>query len=219
MSAIMNDKDAEQHWRNSIEQQTTVGGASTRIGPPSESGHSRCASSATTPPQLLPSPRSNYSGFTRTSEAPLVTIPDGVGLSGPGRRGGGGSGTDCPGDGEVDGWPKLAAIMASIPEFQSFSRFRKLRMKSLLYYHVELAVLENLLAYAEDDDQKAAQNASSYIKRQKINFAEAAEMMVPVVEGKVPRGPDENQSPGEKQWGLVLRIRKTMKEYGEFRAF
>jgi len=48
------------------------------------------------------------------------------------------------------GWPRLAEIMADVPEFAAFPRFRDLNIKNLLYYKVQLDVVREKIMNAEE---------------------------------------------------------------------
>lgn len=49
------------------------------------------------------------------------------------------------------GWPRLAEIMAEVPEFAAFPRYRDLNIKSLLYYKAQLDVLQEKIMEKEED--------------------------------------------------------------------
>ncbi|KAF1354387.1 hypothetical protein EJ07DRAFT_158541 [Lizonia empirigonia] len=49
------------------------------------------------------------------------------------------------------GWPRLAEIMADVPEFAAFPRYRDLNIKTLLYYKVQLDVLQEKIMKKEEE--------------------------------------------------------------------
>lgn len=51
------------------------------------------------------------------------------------------------------GWPRLAELMAHTPEFAAFPRFRELNTRNLLYYQVELQLLQRQIELQEEDDK------------------------------------------------------------------
>jgi len=81
------------------------------------------------------------------------------------------------------------------------ARFQKLNVKTLLYYQVELADLEEQLKETEDKDYKAVATDGAH------NFAENASSMI------------TRKVEDETQWDLVLRIRRTLKEYSKMSLF
>ncbi|KAH8887885.1 hypothetical protein GQ53DRAFT_768191 [Thozetella sp. PMI_491] len=96
--------------------------------------------------------------------------------------------------------------MAKQPGFQSFSRFRELNVKNLLYYQVELAGLEADLQAAEESDV----NDGFRYNRFAVDMIESHEIT----------SAEENLSEGEKdrkkqQSELVFKIRLLLKEYNE----
>lgn len=89
------------------------------------------------------------------------------------------------------GWPHLAHLMASTPEFAAFSRFRDLNIKSLLYYQCELNVLREKLNYKENVDLN---NGNDYnVNAEKLITAD----------------------PVPEQYKMILDIRALLKEYSE----
>lgn len=50
------------------------------------------------------------------------------------------------------GWPRLAEIMAQVPEFAAFPRYRELNVKNLLYYQVELELLRQQIESEEEEE-------------------------------------------------------------------
>lgn len=95
-------------------------------------------------------------------------------------------------DQPVNGWPRVAMLMAETPDFAAFSRFRDLNIKSLLYYQAELTKLRLDLHEQElEDSHRGDDNACQYAKR--------ADILI--------------NSEGSEQWELVTTIRKVLKEY------
>jgi hypothetical protein len=62
----------------------------------------------------------------------------------------------------LHGWPELANLMANHPEFVSFPAFRRLSIKSLLYYQCQISKLEKDLHKLEWQDHRGAGFASKY---------------------------------------------------------
>jgi hypothetical protein len=86
--------------------------------------------------------------------------------------------------------------MATTPEFQTFSRFRELNVKNLLYYQVEITQLSEKLKKQELKDWKkrGMSDAGKYAK-----FAEELFLC--------------KDTQDNKQWGLLVDIRERLKEY------
>jgi len=165
------------------------------MAPPSESDMS----------ETLTNPRSSSSGATAPvlPGAPLLGQP-----SSPLSQGSS-SYSQAPtlsniskvNEGVVEGWPKLARFIAETPEFEAFPRFRELNVKTLLYYQVELALLEQRLKRTEKSDEKKKKSGQD-----ENNYAKFANNMIPL-------NPDD--PPKTKQWTLVLRIREVLKQYSK----
>src|SRR5215469_422462 len=104
-------------------------------------------------------------------------------------------------DRAVPGWPALAKLISETPEFEAFSRFRELNVKTLLYYQVELAYLERKLkTFEEADSVKRGQPEEEYAK-----WAD-----------KLIKCQEESSGPkNHKQWKVVLKIRNVLKEYSK----
>jgi hypothetical protein len=100
----------------------------------------------------------------------------------------------------IGGWPALAARMAATPEFASFSRFRELNIKSLLYYQAELEELQKKLHEIELKDFRQGDHwtGTYYMSANRL-----------VTSDWEPDEPEENK----KQWKLVKRIRVLLKQY------
>jgi mannose-6-phosphate isomerase class I len=101
----------------------------------------------------------------------------------------------------VSGWPKLARLMIATPEFESFCRFRELNVKTLLYYQVELAQLEQKLKKVEKRDSGRRDSDEGKYAKFAVNM--------------IPRNDNPNDSATPKQWRLIKKIRKVLKEYSK----
>lgn len=100
----------------------------------------------------------------------------------------------------LGGWPRVAAEMEKRPIFQSFERFRQLNIKMLLYYQVELAMLQERLEMEEISDAGSTFNENR-------GFRTDASTMIPDV------GPPDRVT--SVQWDIVKRIRGVLKEYSK----
>jgi len=97
------------------------------------------------------------------------------------------------------GWLRLAQVLAETPCCESFPRFRELNVKNLVYFQVELAVLQSRLHKIELDDK---QN-----KRPRVDYARNAESMLFV-------SPEDAADPETtRQRETVYEIRRLLKEY------
>ena len=94
-------------------------------------------------------------------------------------------------DEPVEGWPRVALLMAKTPDFAAFSRFRDLNIKSLLYYQAQLTRLRLKLHKEEYKDLRGKKN----------NYARRADFLMS----------DE----GSEQFKLITEIRKLLREYSE----
>lgn len=102
----------------------------------------------------------------------------------------------------VPGWPSVAKVMAETPDFASFSRFRDLNIKSLLYYQTQLTRLRKQLHEQELNDNR------SEVGKAKL-YAENAGRLI-----------ESGETEGEKtheQWDLIKEIRLVLKEYSKSR--
>jgi len=104
------------------------------------------------------------------------------------------------------GWPLLAHMMSETPELESFSLFRQLQVKNLLYYQVELAELEAELREVEKEDgekQTSGKRAASYtiFAHRMIDSKDEADL-----------NPEER-----KQGKLVSRLRQLLREYSKIK--
>lgn len=95
----------------------------------------------------------------------------------------------------VPGWPRLAQLMATTPDFAAFSRFRDLNVKSLLYYQVELTELRKSLDKLERSN---CYNGDSEVRE----YANRADYLI-----------DSRHDKHHAQWDLVVRMRELLKEY------
>ncbi|KAK3368637.1 hypothetical protein B0H63DRAFT_488849 [Podospora didyma] len=105
-------------------------------------------------------------------------------------------------DKKVLGWPQLAQVMAEKQGLESFSRFRELNIKNLLYYQAELACLEADLTSVERNNADARGTLRG-------NHAKNA--------GRLVKPPNtQNETPQDReQRDLVFEIRRTLKEYNQ----
>ena len=93
-------------------------------------------------------------------------------------------------DEPIEGWPRVALLMAKTPDFAAFSRFRDLNVKSLLYYQAQLTTLRFQLHKAEYKDLRRGEN-----------HAARADIMM-----------DDAKS---EQFQIMTEIRKVLREYSE----
>ena len=94
-------------------------------------------------------------------------------------------------DDPVEGWPRVALLMAKTPDFAAFSRFRDLNIKSLLYYQAQLTRLRRRLHEEEYKDLRGG----------KKNFARRADFLMR----------DEDS----EQFKLIMQLRKVLREYSK----
>lgn len=99
-------------------------------------------------------------------------------------------------DNPVEGWPRVALLMAKTPDFAAFSRFRDLNVKSLLYYQAQLTVLRKKLHEQEYDDSRNTDEDEDTGQ-----FASRADFLM--------------TSEESKQLILVNEIRRLLKEYSK----
>lgn len=96
-------------------------------------------------------------------------------------------------DGELSGWPRIAKLMVDKPGWESYSRFRELNVKNLLYYQVELSVLSAELTKIENEDRNKKGDVAEM-------FARNAELLIEA---------------DQEQWKIVLKIRRLLKQYSK----
>jgi hypothetical protein len=96
------------------------------------------------------------------------------------------------------GWPKVAKQIANIPDFEAFSSFKDLQIKSLLYYQAELTSLRKELHAAEYADARSGDEDASELARD-LDYLFAYQ--------------DKKDSKLCKQWPLIVRIREVLKEF------
>ncbi|TVY27492.1 hypothetical protein LHYA1_G003220 [Lachnellula hyalina] len=96
----------------------------------------------------------------------------------------------------VDGWPRVALLMAKTPDFAAFSRFRDLNVKNLLYYQAQLTRLRRKLHEQEYDDVRDRGEDDEVRK-----YANRADFLM--------------TAEGSAQLKLVVEIRGLLKEYNE----
>ena len=97
------------------------------------------------------------------------------------------------------GYHRLADFMGEYPDYAVYRRFGTLNSPNLLYLQAELVMLEQLLKkYAAEDTSSNAEHQPLY----------ARNWMLLSNQG----GP---KSRSKKQWNLMLRIRKVLRQYSE----
>ena len=101
----------------------------------------------------------------------------------------------------VPGWPKVALLMAQTPDFASFSRFRDLNVKSLLYYQAELTSIRKSLHKQEWKDYRLGGEDKKHHYSRRADF--------------LANSKESGGKPSE-QWAKVLKMRTLLKEYSEF---
>ena len=104
-------------------------------------------------------------------------------------------------DRPVPGWPRVAMLMAKTPDFASFSRFRDLNIKSLLYYQAELTKLRAKLHEEEWQDYRRGDEDAR-------EFASRADYLI-MSEDEV----------NHRQWDIMKQIRVLLKEYSESKYY
>jgi hypothetical protein len=97
----------------------------------------------------------------------------------------------------VPGWPYVAKQMAETPDFTSFARFRDLNVKSLLYYQSQLTKLRIELHEQEWNDSRSV-TGDAHV------YAESAGILI---------DSEEDETKDQKQWKLIQKIRKVLREY------
>lgn len=95
----------------------------------------------------------------------------------------------------VEGWPRVALLMAKTPDFAAFSRFSDLNIKSLLYYQAQLINLKKKLHELEYEDKRSQDKF-------KEQFASRADFLV--------------TSEDSEQFQLIKKMRLLLKEYSRF---
>jgi len=99
-------------------------------------------------------------------------------------------------DNPVEGWPRVALLMAKTPDFAAFSRFRDLNVKSLLYYQAQLFTLRRKLHEQEYDDSRNTDEDED-----NSDFASRADFLM--------------TAEGSEQLKLITEIRRLLKEYSK----
>jgi hypothetical protein len=89
------------------------------------------------------------------------------------------------------------------PGLESFSRFRELNVKNLLYYQVQLAALEKDLEESEDTD---------YREQRGEKYAKFADNMIESVDDDLGTSASGRQ---DRQVDIVMKIRRILKEYSK----
>ena len=104
----------------------------------------------------------------------------------------------------LHGWPQVAHLMATHPEYASFQRFRDLNVKNLLYYQAELDDLRHQLHETEWKDHLEG------------GFPDA-EVLNSNIASLVQSG-ESDERRARMQWETVQRIRHVLREYSELRC-
>jgi len=102
----------------------------------------------------------------------------------------------------VPGWPKLAKIIAKIPDLEAFASFTDLNIKSLLYYQAELIYLRKALHKAEYVDYRQSSEEDASL------FAEDLTFLIEARDESI-----QNQELPPKQWIIIEKIRTTLEKY------
>ncbi|RDW74200.1 hypothetical protein BP5796_07642 [Coleophoma crateriformis] len=97
----------------------------------------------------------------------------------------------------TEGWPLLAKLMETVPEFAILSRFEVLNLKMLLYYQAEIKRLEKNLDELEKSDHYHG-------KGDLKDFACDLGSLIPV-----------GGAAASKQWTLVQRIQTLLYKYNK----
>jgi hypothetical protein len=95
----------------------------------------------------------------------------------------------------VQGWPHVAKTMADNPDLASFSRFRDLNIKSLLYYQAELTHLRKELHRQEWVDNRTGDGEMQ-------KYANRVDCLI-----------SSKYESEHRQWDLVQEIRIALKNY------
>lgn len=102
-----------------------------------------------------------------------------------------------------EGYQKLADLMANYPASAIFCQFGSLNALNLLYYQSELALLQKELRDAAEADRQSP-DAVRRVYYRNHEFLSSGY----VQDGRL--APEDN-----KQWQIILRIRKVLKEYSQ----
>lgn len=104
----------------------------------------------------------------------------------------------------LPGWPELAKVISTTPDFEAFPAFTDLNLKSLLYYQAELTLLRRKLHEAEYDDSRTLAHdglePGAYGKRLDKMFLSRNDKF-------------KDKPKWQKQWTLIKQIRELLKEY------
>ncbi|KAK4223751.1 hypothetical protein QBC38DRAFT_459048, partial [Podospora fimiseda] len=95
------------------------------------------------------------------------------------------------------GWPLLAKLMSTKPEYEAFGLFEDLHIKNLLYYQVELSCIQQDLAGQERADLMLSKDIAQNDENEFYTFA------------------DKMIGSETEQWGHVVRLRRILKEYDD----
>lgn len=95
----------------------------------------------------------------------------------------------------------MAKLIAKVPEYATFPRFRELNIKNLLYYQVELDGLGQQLTEIEQRDRR--ERGSPVHGEHYSKYADTLIQSQELAPG----------SQGRKQWDLVIKIRECLRDY------
>jgi len=101
----------------------------------------------------------------------------------------------------LHGWPQVAHLMATHPEYASFQRFRDLNVKNLLYYQAEL------------DDLRRRLHKTEWRDHTRGDFRDASALNSNIA--ILVRSGESDEMRGSRQWLIVQNIRHVLKEYSE----
>ena len=100
---------------------------------------------------------------------------------------------------DVAGWPLIARGMAVVPSLEAYGRFRELNVKNLLYYQIELDLLQRRLESEEKRDFRR-QDTSTYHKSG----------------ARLIQSGEQDGSRHHRQWEIVLNIREVLDKYSKY---
>jgi len=104
----------------------------------------------------------------------------------------------------------LSGLMSEHPEVFAIRVFSRLHVKTLLYYQAELAELEQELDEVEKEDRACSEAPRKYFGQHWKSLTATGISTL-----KVGDEAESQDSRSRLQWDLVIRVRKTLKEYGK----
>jgi hypothetical protein len=105
----------------------------------------------------------------------------------------------------VPGWPTLARLLATVPDFEGFQAFSDLNIKSLLCYQAELVKLRKQLHEVEWDDFRSVRGEVDDVDSDRAMYAENL--------GNLLSSRDKQDPIVRRQWILLTEIRGVLREY------